>query len=143
MTKTNFGTEEEKGGRWVGRAQARCSDGQPQALAFVRRQKTLCWSKHHLSQTFRFQDCFTHSKTFCLVLLGTFKSTLKLILNCLPPVSLMRWLQLVHAEARVSPGLEVQVYIFSQPYFDFPASSQYDIDTAHIYEIDIAQIPGY
>ena len=53
----------------------------------------------------------------------------------------------VHAGAstqvRVSPGVEVQVYIFSQPYFDFPASSQYDIDTAHIYEIDIAQIPGY
>ena len=24
-----------------------------EALAFVRRQKTLCWSKHHLSQTFR------------------------------------------------------------------------------------------
>ena len=55
----------------------------------------------------------------------------------------MRWLQLVHAEARVSPGLGVQVYIFSQPYFDFPASSQHDIDTAHIHEIDIAQIPGY
>ena len=57
----------------------------------------------------------------------------------------MRWLQLVHAlevdtQARVSPGVEVQVYIFSQPYFDFPASSQRDIDTAHIYEIDIAQI---
>ena len=26
------------------------------------------------------------------------------------------------------------------PYVDFPASSQRDIDTAHIYEIDIAQI---
>ena len=58
-------------GTGVPRAQARCSDGQPQALAFVRRQKTLCWSKHHLSQTFRFQDCFTHSKTFCLVMVGT------------------------------------------------------------------------
>ena len=93
---------------------ARCSDGRPQALAFVRRQKTLCWSKHHLSQTFRFQDCFTHSKTFCLVMLGT-KVNTKADLKLRATTVFDEMAAVVHAGAggqvRVAPGVEVQVYI--------------------------------
>ena len=93
---------------------ARCSDGRPQALAFVRRQKTLCWSKHHLSQTFRFQDCFTHSKTFCLIMLGT-KVNTKADLKLRATTVFDEMAAVLHAGAggqvRVAPGVDLQVYI--------------------------------
>ena len=82
-----------------------------EALAFVRRQKTLCWSKHHLSQTFRFQDCFTHSKTFCLVMLGT-KVNTKADLKLRATTVFDEMAAVLHAGAggqvRVAPGVEVQ-----------------------------------
>ena len=156
----------------------RCSHGhKPQALAFVRRQKTLSWSKHHLSLTFRFRDCFTHSKTFALFFAG-FCSTPKvvygvLILGYWPSLSLLRWLNEKHI-SRVLPGLGMwfggytffqggytifcgwafifvgghrffleRVYIFSRPYFAFPASFQQEIDTARVNMAPICDINIY